>query len=349
MTENTIEHLQAAAQMGVDVALGRLTYIRAGDSPVAPLLALMAHRDEVAPHLLAVLACLPAEIEQREEERPDDASMYWLHSLALYLAGHFEMPEAWPLIVDFYARDSYTATSVEAVDITPDDLPSILARCYQGQDLAPLKRLIEDADEDDFAPDSLLRSLGGCVLLGKLARAELVAYVEHLLEQALQQDDQYCLFTTFLIDFALGVGETDDEIEAIARQIAALNAAGIVSAHEVSPSVKRGLENQRESLLRELMWDGLVSEIAGWPWFEPGAVPEPRFEDDDDPLDDEDDDNFGDEHDQHTHVGTNTTGDIWGRLGERPFVRAVPKVGRNEPCPCGSGKKYKKCCLDHAA
>ncbi|TCO80182.1 protein translocase subunit secA [Plasticicumulans lactativorans] len=26
-----------------------------------------------------------------------------------------------------------------------------------------------------------------------------------------------------------------------------------------------------------------------------------------------------------------------------PFVREVPKVGRNEPCPCGSGKKYKHC------
>jgi len=23
-----------------------------------------------------------------------------------------------------------------------------------------------------------------------------------------------------------------------------------------------------------------------------------------------------------------------------------PKIGRNSPCPCGSGKKYKKCCLD---
>jgi uncharacterized protein YecA (UPF0149 family) len=22
---------------------------------------------------------------------------------------------------------------------------------------------------------------------------------------------------------------------------------------------------------------------------------------------------------------------------------AVPEVGRNDPCPCGSGKKYKKC------
>ena len=26
------------------------------------------------------------------------------------------------------------------------------------------------------------------------------------------------------------------------------------------------------------------------------------------------------------------------------YVRPQPKVGRNEPCPCGSGKKYKKCC-----
>jgi yecA family protein len=30
---------------------------------------------------------------------------------------------------------------------------------------------------------------------------------------------------------------------------------------------------------------------------------------------------------------------------ETPFIRDSPKVGRNDPCPCGSGKKYKKCCL----
>jgi hypothetical protein len=28
----------------------------------------------------------------------------------------------------------------------------------------------------------------------------------------------------------------------------------------------------------------------------------------------------------------------------RTPIRRVPKVGRNDPCPCGSGKKYKKCC-----
>ncbi len=31
-------------------------------------------------------------------------------------------------------------------------------------------------------------------------------------------------------------------------------------------------------------------------------------------------------------------------LGQRPVVRQGPKAGRNDRCPCGSGKKFKKCC-----
>jgi hypothetical protein len=32
-------------------------------------------------------------------------------------------------------------------------------------------------------------------------------------------------------------------------------------------------------------------------------------------------------------------------MTHQPYVRTEPKTGRNDPCPCGSGKKYKKCCL----
>jgi SEC-C motif-containing protein len=28
----------------------------------------------------------------------------------------------------------------------------------------------------------------------------------------------------------------------------------------------------------------------------------------------------------------------------RQVVREAPKIGRNDPCPCGSGRKHKKCC-----
>jgi preprotein translocase subunit SecA len=33
----------------------------------------------------------------------------------------------------------------------------------------------------------------------------------------------------------------------------------------------------------------------------------------------------------------------WTPEPPKPFKRAVPKVGRNDPCPCGSGIKYKQC------
>ncbi|MDV2479406.1 MAG: SEC-C metal-binding domain-containing protein, partial [bacterium] len=35
-----------------------------------------------------------------------------------------------------------------------------------------------------------------------------------------------------------------------------------------------------------------------------------------------------------------------GGAAARPetYRREGPKIGRNEPCPCGSGKKYKRCC-----
>ncbi len=42
-------------------------------------------------------------------------------------------------------------------------------------------------------------------------------------------------------------------------------------------------------------------------------------------------------------------GDIWyfttgKNLPPPQAVRTAPKTGRNDPCPCGSGKKFKKCC-----
>ena len=35
-----------------------------------------------------------------------------------------------------------------------------------------------------------------------------------------------------------------------------------------------------------------------------------------------------------------------GSFDDEPVARSAEKVGRNDPCPCGSGKKYKKCHLD---
>lgn len=41
-------------------------------------------------------------------------------------------------------------------------------------------------------------------------------------------------------------------------------------------------------------------------------------------------------HHGHHHHGPHHNHD--------PYVRTSPKIGRNDPCSCGSGKKFKKCC-----
>jgi len=42
-------------------------------------------------------------------------------------------------------------------------------------------------------------------------------------------------------------------------------------------------------------------------------------------------------------AGDSNAAPAQGLAGAQPVVREFPKVGRNEPCPCGSGKKYKHC------
>lgn len=52
---------------------------------------------------------------------------------------------------------------------------------------------------------------------------------------------------------------------------------------------------------------------------------------------------------RHHEVGTfKKTGDRWfyeaGKFIPTQVVRTSEKIGRNDPCACGSGKKFKKCC-----
>lgn len=46
---------------------------------------------------------------------------------------------------------------------------------------------------------------------------------------------------------------------------------------------------------------------------------------------------------QNKNIKEGFEGDNAGEK-KKPFVRKTKKIGRNDPCPCGSGKKYKNCC-----
>lgn len=50
-------------------------------------------------------------------------------------------------------------------------------------------------------------------------------------------------------------------------------------------------------------------------------------------------DDCGCGHDHHHHHGHHHHAPV------ETYSRGGPKIGRNDACPCGSGKKYKKCCM----
>ena len=80
-----------------------------------------------------------------------------------------------------------------------------------------------------------------------------------------------------------------------------------------------------------------------WQFYEPDAITRRQIrwrdedEQDDDIFDLEDDDDYLDDP-YLPYFPPNS-------YVPETYVRPEPKVGRNDPCPCGSGKKYKKCCL----
>jgi uncharacterized protein YchJ len=73
-----------------------------------------------------------------------------------------------------------------------------------------------------------------------------------------------------------------------------------------------------------------------WEFYEPQAIAErqQRWEQEDQ---------------QHQEKEDSAEDDGYSAYVPDTYVRAAPKVGRNDPCPCGSGKKYKRCCLGAAS
>ena len=53
----------------------------------------------------------------------------------------------------------------------------------------------------------------------------------------------------------------------------------------------------------------------------------------------------GHDHHDHGHVHGPNCNHGHDHAPVEQFVRAGPKIGRNDVCPCGSGKKHKKCCM----
>ena len=307
--------------LSLDTTLAELTYIRRGHSPRHALLSAIAWREDLTPYLLDEAALAPVDVQARYDSITDSRSEYYLHTLAFFLLGHFRDPRGYHLLLDYFSSDSELAEELSG-DLLGGYLPALLVSCYDGSNRRKLRLIIETTDFHPLFRSSCLKAYHGLALTGSCERAEVVALTRSLLLRAMAPDATCETFNTWL---ALAAAELQEP--ALQPEINALfdrglvhignEVVGVVDKDDIARTYARRPQSIRAEILAESFFERMVDKICRWYWFQkPDPVRDPAER----------------AIDAFDH--------------DLPFVRAEPKVGRNDACPCGSGKKYKKCCMD---
>jgi len=275
-----------------------------GRFPADAVRAAIEQRDAVTPVLLAALQEAADDPEELERE-----PYPMLHMYAMYLLAQFREQGAYPLLVKFFSTPGEISLDTTG-DVVTEDLGRILASvCYN--DLAPIKRMIEDPAVNEYVRSACLKTLTVLVAEEKLPREQVVDYFRSLFNGKLARKPDF-IWSALVVDCC------DLYPQELLQDIERAYDDGLVDLFHIQmESVRYALAQGREEILQRSrqhrggLIEDTVAEMGWWACFKE-KTDAPTTEDQ--------------------------------PIAEGPVVKGR-KVGRNDPCPCGSGKKYKKCCL----
>jgi uncharacterized protein len=245
---------------------------------------------------------------------------------AVHLFGQKAETQAFPALCRLMHA---TEACEEALgDATTETLPQVIVSTYSG-DTRLLKGVIEDPAADDFVRHGALMAMAYLTRTGRIADAEMRAYLSHLHAEMQPQDEcpvwvawassvaclgyeEYAELAEGLIergfidDFAMRIEDFQDDLELTRRD----------------PEGLAGFESDR---IRP--FGGAIERLSQWYFFTEAYKKE-----------------------QARLAAQRAAEERLNRYDPGfPYINEFRHVGWNEPCPCGSGNKYKKCCLNKAA
>ena len=226
-------------------------------------------------------------------------------------------------MLDYFASDCDLAEELSGEALS-GYLPALLVRCYDGSDLRQLRLMIETEAFEPIFRHECLQAYHGLALAGRIDKAEVVAFAGRLLD-AVPADATYDRWYVWL---ALAAAELQEP--ALRERIEALFDRGLTSERRRAPS--------SSSPTRRTSPTSTPTRPNASP---PGSSS---------PASSTTSSNGSAAGIGSRSRATSAPADTAERAYEAcrydlPYVRTQPKVGRNDPCLCGSGKKYKKCCL----
>jgi DNA-binding transcriptional ArsR family regulator len=288
-------------------------------------------KDEITPHLLKALE-RAADDPEDVLEAGDDSYIY-----AMFLLAQFREKRAYPLIIKLASHPPELVDDLLG-DIPTEDLANVLASVSTG-DMGLIAELAENSEAEEFARAAAIRSWLALVVSGDRSREEAMAYYKGLFEGGLEDRNE--VVWSELVDAA-----NDLYPEEVYAHIKKAYDDGLVDEYIVDPEwVDEQLDLGKDAVLADLPeWNHPVEDVTVemGAWFENREHGDEWNEDEDWYEEDEwDEDDEEDEWDAGRHRLSALNGN--NSAPAAPYI-SPDKVGRDDPCPCGSGKKYKRCC-----
>ncbi|RUR09506.1 DUF1186 domain-containing protein [Legionella sp. km772] len=317
-----IEQEDMNQSLTIEMALNNISQYK-GFFPKADVDYLLTKKEEVIPILLDSL-------DDALVNYPSIPNDNMHHVFALYLLAHFRCKAAFPKIIALLELPGEAAFHLLGDDMVTDyGMKNIIASTFNG-DLFLLTKVIENQTLNEYVRASVLSSFNALCLLELIDKETLTKYLLELIDGKLEKDQPHlwAILAGMVMDLYL--------YELIPGLVEAFNKGYVDPDYTSLEDFEDWFANSDASTNTDKHFMGqyhYIDAIKDMEWWD-------CFQSDEDRRKNE------------IKVSNLMNQLLSLNSSERPiksstipFQRAGIKTGRNDPCPCGSGLKYKKCCL----
>ena len=283
-----------------------------GQVPEAVIRTIRKHRDAIVPRLIEVLRRTANDAREGREIAGD------VHFFTLFLLAEFRAKEALPAILEVVSLPGRLPFKLFGDAIT-ESLARILAALADDR-LDLIEELIGNRQLNEIVRWEGIQTLSLFVRDGRLQRDEAVEILHRHLRHALAEGDEEIAGPLASALCELGPEAAIDDLREVVDQEWA---RGIIDLEDIEKALAGGEAHIRRCLERcpPTGIDDTVAELKSWGSFQEQSLPQPPRAAPPRPL--------------PARPARTTT---------LPSQPPKQNVGRNDPCPCGSGKKFKRCC-----
>ena len=285
--------------------------------PRDAMLAAGERREELIPLFLACTERLSkASLDTLDEA---DASAFLF---IYFLLGEWRDPRAYRPLITLLKQKPEMLDHLLG-DAVTEGTARVIAGVCDG-DLQPIIGVIEDPDADEFIRAEMINALALIARFYPQARQAVVAYLEGFFASEFEKTEFLWASWAFAVA-DLGLTQLETQVQEAFQQewITPDHADFDFFQEQLRQSVEKGEPLWSQSSRNTGLIGNAIDELSRWYCFSDEFL-NARARD---------------------QVRERAASSALQHLFSDTFKRDTPKVGRNDPCPCGSGKKYKKCCL----